>query len=253
MKFVRYQDGSSAAWGIIEGDSVTPVLGDPFTGWTRTNRTVAPWDLHVLPPASPTKVICVGLNYKLHAEESGMEVPKEPMLFLKPPTAVIGPEEGVVYSHLTTQLDYECELAIVIGKTAHRVSVDDAPGVVAGYTCANDVSARDLQRADGQWARAKGMDTFCPLGPVLVNEIDPVGLWIQTKLNGEVKQDSNTADMVFKPDFIVHYVSQAFTLFPGDVIITGTPSGIGPMQVGDRVEVIIQGIGTLSNPIVAPE
>ena len=253
MKFVRYQDGSSDGWGIVEGDSVTAVLGDPITGWTKRNRTLALADLSILPPASPTKVICVGLNYKLHAEESGMEVPKEPMLFLKPPTAIIGPEEGVIYSHLTTQLDYECELAIIIGKAAHRISVADAPGVVAGYTCANDVSARDLQRADGQWARAKGMDTFCPLGPVLVNEIDPVGLRIQTILNGEVKQDSNTADMVFKPDFIVHYVSQAFTLFPGDVIITGTPSGIGPMQVGDRVEVVIENIGTLANPIVAPE
>ena len=198
VKFVRYQDGSCPAWGIVEGDTVTPVLGDPFTGWTRTNRTLAPWDLHVLPPATPSKVICVGLNYKLHAEESGMEIPKDPMLFLKPPTAVIGPEDGVIYSHLTSRLDYECELAIIIGKTAHRISVDDAYGVVAGYTCANDVSARDLQQQDGQWARAKGMDTFCPLGPVLVNEIDPVGLRIQTKLNGETKQDSNTADMVFK-------------------------------------------------------
>ena len=164
MKFVRYQDGSRPAWGIVEGNAVIPVLGDPVTGWTRSNRSVAPWDLHVLPPAAPTKVICVGLNYKLHAEESGMEIPKEPMLFLKPPTAVIGHEEGVVYSHLTTRLDYECELAIIIGKTAHRVSVDDALGVVAGYTCANDISARDLQQQDGQWARAKGMDTFCPLG-----------------------------------------------------------------------------------------
>ena len=166
---------------------------------------------------------------------------------------MIGPEEGVIYSHLTTRLDYECELAMIIGKTAHRVSVEDAPSVVAGYSCANDVSARDLQKQDGQWARAKGMDTFCPLGPVLVNDIDPVGLRIQTKLNGEIKQDSNTVDMVFKPDFIVHFVSQAFTLLPGDVIITGTPSGIGPMQVGDRVEVLIDNIGTLANPIVAPD
>jgi len=254
VKFVRFQVGSRESWGIVENDkTVTAVLGNPFTGWTEQKRRYDLTDLKLLPPASPSKVVCVGLNYRKHAAESGMEIPKEPLLFFKPPSAVIGPEEGVIYSPLTQRLDYECELAIVFGKTAKNVPVEKAFEYIAGFTCANDISARDLQRQDGQWARAKGMDTFCPLGPFLVNEIDPVGLRIQTRLNGQIKQDSNTGDMVFKPDFLVHFVSRAFTMQPGDVIITGTPEGIGPMQVGDRVEVIIEKIGTLANPIVAPE
>ena len=258
MKFVRYQDGSRPAWGIVEGNAVIPVLGDPFTGWTRSNRSVAPWDLHVLPPAAPTKVICVGLNYKLHAEESGMEIPQEPMLFLKPPTAVIGHEEGVIYSHLTTRLDYECELAIVIGKTAHNVSEDEALDYVFGYMTAVDVSARAPAEGESQLPGdyGKSFDTFLPIGPAITtaDEIDdPNNLQVRYWVNEELRQNYNTSDMEHSIKYVIAALSHVMSLKPGDVIIAGTNhSGLGPLQDGDFAEIEIEKVGrqgqTVSDP-----
>jgi 2-keto-4-pentenoate hydratase/2-oxohepta-3-ene-1,7-dioic acid hydratase in catechol pathway len=199
----------------------------------------------------PSKIICVGLNYRDHAKELNMEIPEFPVIFLKPPTTVIGDGEDVVYPDwMTHELHYEAELAIVIKKETYRISEKEAPSHIQGYTCANDVTARDLQRLDGQWTRAKSFDTFCPLGPKVVKDIDPNKLDIKLLLNGKLKQSSNTEQMIFKPAYLVAFISQVMTLLPGDVILTGTPPGVGPMQKGDQVVVEIEGIGRLTNKIV---
>ena len=200
---------------------------------------------------TPTKIICVGLNYRDHAKELKMEIPASPVIFLKPPTTVIGDGENIVYPDwMTKELHYEGELGIVISRQAHRVSEKDAAAFIEGYTCGNDVTARDLQRSDGQWTRAKSFDTFCPLGPRIAKDIDPNKLDIKLLLNGKVKQSSNTEQMIFKPAYLVSFISQVMTLLPGDVILTGTPPGVGPMMRGDEVVVEIEGIGRLTNKIV---
>jgi len=199
---------------------------------------------------NPSKIVCVGLNYKDHAKELKMELPSHPIIFLKPPTAVIGDGDAIIYPDwMTKNLHYEAELGIVIKKLAYRVSENDVAQYIDGYCCANDVTARDLQNLDGQWTRAKSFDTFCPLGPRIVKDIDPNKLDIKLTLNGQVKQHSNTEQMIFKPAYLVSFISQIMTLLPGDIIITGTPPGVGPMQKGDEVVVEIQGIGKLSNRI----
>ncbi|NQU18397.1 MAG: fumarylacetoacetate hydrolase family protein [Candidatus Saganbacteria bacterium] len=187
----------------------------------------------------PSKIICVGLNYKDHAKELNMAIPDEPVLFMKAPTALIGDGDQIIYPPQTKELHYEAELAIVILENGKL-----------GYTCANDVTARDLQRKDGQWIRAKSFNTFCPVGPKIVSDIDPNNLEIKLLLNGEVKQSSNTSQMIFNPAYLVSFISQIMTLLPNDIILTGTPTGVGPMQKGDVVEVVIQGIGTLKNSVV---
>lgn len=199
----------------------------------------------------PLKIICVGLNYRDHAEELKMSLPASPIIFLKPPTAVIGDGEDIIYPDwMTKNLHYEAELAIVIGEKAHRISEKDAEKYIEGYTCGNDVTARDLQNLDGQWTRSKSFDTFCPLGPRVVKDLNPNKLDIQLLLNGEIKQSSNTGQMIFKPAYLVSFISQIMTLLPGDVILTGTPPGVGPMRKGDTVVVEIEGIGRLTNKIV---
>jgi len=195
----------------------------------------------------PTKIIAVGLNYKDHAEELGMDLPDEPILFLKPPTSVISNGENIILPAMSAQVDYEAELAVVIGKRAKNIGIEQAADYITGYTCANDVTARDLQTKDGQWSRAKSFDTFCPLGPEIIKGIDPTNLNIKLILNGEVKQNSNTAQMVFNVFELVSFISKVMTLLPGDVILTGTPPGVGPMKAGDKVEVQIDKIGTLAN------
>lgn len=199
---------------------------------------------------TPSKIICVGLNYRDHAEELKMSIPSHPIFFLKPPTAVIGDQENIVYpEHQTKNLHYEGELAIVIKDKIHIVSAEEAAHHILGYTCANDVTARDLQNIDGQWTRAKSFDTFCPLGPRVVSDINPDDLAIKTYLNGELKQNSRTSQMVYKPVHLVSFISQVMTLLPGDVILTGTPPGVGPMKKGDTVIVEIEGIGRLINKV----
>jgi len=200
---------------------------------------------------TPSKIICVGLNYRDHARELKMEIPEYPVLFLKPSTAVIGDGDNIIYPDWQTkELHYEAELGIVISRRAQRVSEEEASAFIEGYTCGNDVTARDLQRLDGQWTRAKSFDTFCPLGPRVVKDIDPNKLDIKLLLNGKVKQSSNTEQMIFKPAYLVSFISQVMTLLPGDVILTGTPPGVGPIQRGDEVVVEIEGIGRLTNKIV---
>jgi len=197
----------------------------------------------------PTKIIAIGLNYLDHAKELNMEIPKYPLIFMKPPTAVIGDREIIIYPPQTQELHYEGELGIVIGKKARNISIEAAKQYIAGYTCANDVTARDLQRLDGQWTRSKSFDTFCPLGPRIVKDIDPTNLAITTRVNSVTKQNSNTNQMIFNAYKLVSFISAIMTLLPGDVISTGTPPGVGELQVGDVVEVEIEGIGILRNTV----
>lgn len=204
----------------------------------------------VVTPAKPTKIIGVGLNYRAHAAEMGKPLPDEPLLFLKPLSALIASGEPIVRPRGYERMDYEGELAVVMGRRARRVSREDALGCVAGYTCLNDVTVRDLQRKDVQYTRAKGFDTFCPLGPRVVAGLDPRDLRLQTRVNGEIRQDSSTADMIFDVPTLIAFVSHVMTLEPGDVITTGTPPGVGPLRAGDVVEVEIDGIGILRNPVV---
>ncbi|NLW36937.1 fumarylacetoacetate hydrolase family protein [Syntrophorhabdus aromaticivorans] len=197
----------------------------------------------------PTKIVAIGLNYHDHAKELNMQIPDYPLIFLKPPTAVIENGELIIYPSQTRELHYEGELGIVIKERAHNIGIKDARHCIAGYTCANDVTARDLQRMDGQWTRAKSFDTFCPLGPTIVSDVDPMNMEITTRVNGAVKQHSNTKNMIFNVFELVAFISSIMTLLPGDVISTGTPPGVGPLHVGDEVEVEIQGIGTLKNRV----
>ncbi|MGI8423432.1 MAG: fumarylacetoacetate hydrolase family protein [Chloroflexota bacterium] len=247
MKIGRIAVGGQPAWAIIEGDTVYRLNGNPFEQPSRGEKIGDLASARLLAPAEPTKVICIGLNYRAHAAESGQEVPKEPLMFLKPPTSVIGPGENVVWAPGSQKIDYEAELGVVFKKTAKHVAAGAFKDYVLGYTCANDISARDFQRGDGQWARAKGSDTFCPLGPWIETDVDPSDLQISGKLNGETKQDSRTSDLVFNVDFLISHLTKYFTMFPGDVLITGTPAGIGAMNPGDEYEVTIQGIGSLKN------
>ncbi|MDP3066936.1 MAG: fumarylacetoacetate hydrolase family protein, partial [Methanobacteriaceae archaeon] len=202
------------------------------------------------PPVQPSKVVCVGLNYRDHAEELNMEIPDEPILFLKPHTAVIGHGASIIYPPQSHQVDYEAELAVVVGKDAHKISKENAFDYIAGYTILNDVTARDLQRKDGQWTRAKSFDTFCPIGPWIETDLDPGNQNISLLLNGQLKQKSNTRNMIFSVEELVSFISNIMTLKPGDVIATGTPPGVGSMQVGDMVEVEVEGIGVLKNRVL---
>ena len=207
----------------------------------------------LLPDLAPSKIVCVGRNYVEHAKELGNEVPTEPLLFLKPPSSLIGTGESIVYPKLSQRVDFEGELGVIIGKTARRVKRADAFDYVLGYTCVNDITARDLQKKDGQWTRGKGFDTFCAVGPrlVLKNALDLPGLRVRTLLNGVVKQDAPITDLIFPIDFVIEYITQFLTLEPGDLIATGTPPGVGPMQPGDVVRVEIDGIGVLENRVEA--
>ena len=242
-------------YGVVsdDGKSISVVAGDPlYQPVQPTGHQVAVEDARLLAPVIPrSKVIGIGKNYADHAAEMGGEAPTEPLIFLKPNTSVIGPGDPVVLPRQSSEVHYEGELAVIIGRICKDVPVDRVKDVVFGYTCANDVTARDLQRNDGQWARAKGFDTFCPLGPWIETDLDTSDLRISTRRDGETVQDGRTSAMVHDVAALVSHVSQAFTLLPGDVILTGTPAGVGPVVAGQRVEVDIEGIGVLSNPVVA--
>jgi 2-keto-4-pentenoate hydratase/2-oxohepta-3-ene-1,7-dioic acid hydratase in catechol pathway len=251
MKIVRYQDGSVIKWGVMEENMIREMEGDPFGHFHLASRTKKIEEVRLLSPCLPSKIVALGLNYRDHASEVKMELPKEPLFFLKPSTCVIGPGEAIVYPNMSKRVDYEGELAIVIKKKAKAVPEEEAADFVLGYTCLNDVTARDLQPKDGQWTMSKGFDTFAPIGPWIVTHIDPHHLDISSYLNGERRQYSNTKNLIFGPLQLVSFISRVMTLLPGDVIATGTPSGIGPMAIGDRVDIVIEGIGTLSNTVIA--
>lgn len=209
-------------------------------------------EVELLPLVRPSKVVCVGLNYHAHAEELGLAAPEEPVLFLKPPSAVIGPGDPIVLPAVSARVDYEAELALVMGRAARRVSEAEALGCVFGYTCANDVTARDLQQKDGQWVRAKGFDSFCPVGPWIETHVgDLNALGLRALVNGERRQSGSTADMIFAPARLVSFISSVMTLLPGDVILTGTPAGVGPLREGDEVSIEIDQVGFLLNPVAA--
>lgn len=250
--YVRFELNGSPNFGLLADEQITVIAGDIFGEHQLTDQVVPLSGVRLLTPCQPSKLPCVGLNYRKHAMELGMKLPGEPVIFLKPVTALLPPEGEIIYWPTVGQLDYEGEFAIVIGKQCHRVSEADAMQHVFGYTIANDVTARDLQAKDGQWTRAKSFDTFCPLGPSIVTGIDASDLGLRTLLNGVVKQDGRTSDVIFPIPYMVSFVSQVMTLYPGDVILTGTPSGIGPMQVGDQVEIQIEQIGSLINRVGRP-
>lgn len=251
MRYLRFFYNDVVAYGRLEDDLVRVIDGDLFGAYKVTERTVPLSAVRVLTPCVPTKIIAIGVNYKDHAAEFKKELPQEPLIFLKPPSALLAPEEAIVYPEgLTRRVDYEGELAVVIRKRARSLTPEQAAAAVFGYTCCNDVTARDLQKKDGQWSRAKGFDTFCPLGPVIATELEPSHLRIETRLNGEIKQDAPVSAMIFDVPTLISHVSRVMTLMPGDVITTGTPSGVGPMKADDVVEVRIEGIGTLKNRVV---
>jgi 2-keto-4-pentenoate hydratase/2-oxohepta-3-ene-1,7-dioic acid hydratase in catechol pathway len=256
VRIARFTSGEDPRYAVVEGEpgaeTLAVVSGDPlFQTVQLTGERVELEAVRLLAPVIPrSKVIGIGRNYADHAAELGNEVPKEPLLFFKPNTSVIGPGDPIALPRQSSNVHYEGELAIVIGRLCKDVPLERVSEVVLGYTAANDVTARDLQKSDGQWARAKGFDTFCPLGPYLVTDLDASDLRISTRLNGRTVQDGRTAQLIHDIPAIVAYVSAAFTLLPGDLILTGTPAGVGPIVKGDRVEVEIEGIGTLSNPVV---
>jgi len=247
VKFGRFAKDSKIFYGAVSGEAVQEISGDIFAAHQVLDVRHPLQALRVLAPCAPSKIVAVGLNYRTHAAEVNMELPQEPILFLKPSTAVIGPEENIIYPAMTKRLDYEGELGVVIGKRCQAVSVEQAPEYILGYTCVNDVTARDLQKKDAQWTRAKGFDTFAPLGPFIETELDPSDVLIETFLNAEKKQSASTRDLIFPVPYLVSFISRVMTLLPGDVIATGTPEGIGPMRAGDVVEVRIEGVGTLPN------
>ena len=252
MKIVRVDtDVDDLTYGAVEPEGIRIHRGTPLVAWEPT-ETVVPWDrARLLAPVIPSKIVAVGRNYVEHAEELGNEVPEQPLIFLKPPTTVIGPLQSIRVPRETNQMEHEAELAVVIGKVTRDIAIEDVGPHILGYTAANDVTARDLQRSDGQWTRGKGFDTFCPLGPAIDTELDPAeGLSILCRVNGDIRQSGSTSDMVFPVGELVSYISHIMTLLPGDVILTGTPSGVGRFDVGDRVEVEIEGIGVLVNPVV---
>ncbi len=250
MRFVRFLVGGRTAYGVLQGDSIEELSGDIFGPLTPLKRFHALSKVKLLAPCSPSKVIAVGLNYRDHAKELGFSIPENPVLFLKPPTAVIGPADFIKYPAMSRQVDYEAELCIVIKDRVSNIPPAQARGHILGYTCANDVTARDLQKKDGQWTRAKSFDTFCPVGPWIETGLNPDDLQIEAYLNNERKQSSRTSQFVFPLNDLVSFISQVMTLEPGDLIITGTPAGIGPMQPGDEIEVKIEGIGSLKNKVV---
>ncbi len=250
MKFIRFEKDGQLCQGLLTGTEVQKITGDIFSDYTIGKECFGLGEVALLPPCMPAKIVAVGLNYRGHAQEMKMDIPDEPLLFLKPSTAVIGPGAAIIYPKMSQRVDYEGELGVVIGKLCINVSEQDAPDYIFGYTCLNDVTARDLQKKDGQFTRAKGFDTFCPIGPCIETELDPSASIIETLLNGQLRQKTSTADFIFPVYRLVSFISQVMTLMPGDVIATGTPSGIGPMQPGDEVEVRISGIGSLHNRVV---
>jgi len=252
VKIYRFRHEDRPALGVLREDNLFLVKGSIFGDFEVGPRSVPIGDVTLLAPAEPSKIVAVGVNYREHALERGRGLPEEPLLFLKPPSAVVGPQETILYPRMSKRVDYEGELALVIKKQCRQLR-DEEPveDYILGYTCFNDVTARDIQPREGQFTRSKGFDTFAPMGPFIETDLDPGNAWIETYLNGQLRQSSSTVDLIFPVPRLIEYISEVMTLLPGDVIATGTPSGIGPMQAGDVVEVRIRGVGSLRNRVVA--
>jgi len=251
VRLVRFRFGERIATGAVEDDQVRVLRGTFFEDPVPTGQAVPLDDVRLLAPVLPSKVVAVGRNYADHAAEMGTDVPEEPLVFLKPSTSVVGPGDPIMFPSISKRMEYEGELACVVGRLVRRATSDDAARAILGYTCANDVTLRDLQATDGQWTRAKGFDTSCPLGPWVETEADPSDLALETRVNGEIRQSARTSQLAFDPAQLVAFISSFMTLLPGDVVLTGTPAGVGPLEVGDYVEVALDGVGTLANSVVA--
>ena len=263
MRYCRFHLNGQSQYGLVESvggqDAIVRVLltppeeadGDLESLRSRRIEPIPLTEASLLAPVRPSKIVCIGRNYREHAAEFGHDVPTEPLLFLKATSALLQPGGVVRRPKISERVDYEGELGVVIGKTCYQPAADaDIRQHILGYTCVNDVTARDLQFKDGQWSRAKGFDTFCPVGPIVTDEIDPwTGIGVQTRVNGELKQDGNTRDFLFNIETVIRHIAQAMTLYPGDLIPSGTPSGVGPVKAGDNVEVTVEGVGTLRNPV----
>jgi 2-keto-4-pentenoate hydratase/2-oxohepta-3-ene-1,7-dioic acid hydratase in catechol pathway len=263
MKYCRFQFNGQAQYGLVEStngrDAILRILltppedadGDLESLRTRRIEPIALEEAALLAPVRPSKIVCIGRNYREHAAELGHDVPVEPLLFLKATSALLAPGGTVLRPKISQRVDHEGELGVVIGKTCHQPGAeDDVRKYILGYTCVNDVTARDLQNKDGQWSRAKGFDTFCPVGPVVTDEIDPwAGIGVEARVNGALRQQGNTRDLIFDLGVVIRHIAQAMTLFPGDLIATGTPSGVGPLVAGDVVEVNVEGVGTIRNSV----
>jgi 2-keto-4-pentenoate hydratase/2-oxohepta-3-ene-1,7-dioic acid hydratase in catechol pathway len=255
VRIARFSVQGTPAFGVINGDPgeehVSVIDGHPFGAFDLTSLTFPLRDVRLLAPVLPSKVIGIGRNYADHAREMGNEIPDEPVLFIKPSTSVIGPGDPVTYPLLSREVHHEAELAVVIGRLVRELPVERALEAVLGYTCANDLTARDLQRSDAQWTRAKGFDSFCPLGPWIETELDASDVLVECRVNGDLRQSASTSLLLRGIPELIAYVSAVMTLLPGDVILTGTPAGVGPVEVGDEVSVFVEGIGVLSNRVVS--
>ncbi len=256
-KFVRFESPNTqlTEYGRIENDRVLLLKHAPWRSTDTTGETLEFESVTLKAPVEPSKIVCIGLNYHAHvqASQSADEAPKYPLVFLKPPSAIIGPDEQIVHPPVSERVDYEAEMGVVIGRTARKVAREKADEYIFGLTCVNDVTARDLQKKDGQWSRAKGFDTFCPVGPWIVTGVDHKDVLVEGILNGEVKQSGRTSLMIFDVPFLVSYVSSIMTLYPGDLISTGTPAGIAPMKPGDKIEVRVENVGSLVNHMAATD
>jgi 2-keto-4-pentenoate hydratase/2-oxohepta-3-ene-1,7-dioic acid hydratase in catechol pathway len=258
MRFVRFVERSEAlpeawfapVWGVLEGELVYPLAQAPYAGVQVSGPARPLTALRLVAPATPSKLVCVGRNYAEHAAELGNEVPPEPLIFLKPPSTVVGPDAPVVYPGISERVDHEGELALVIGQRARTLREEDAARVIFGYTVANDVTARDLQRKDGQWTRGKGFDTFAPVGPWIDTDFDPANRAVRCAVNGELRQDGNTALLIYSIGRVLAHVTRFMTLEPGDLVLTGTPAGVGAVQPGDVMTVEVEGLGRLTNPVI---
>src|SRR5579863_5857840 len=261
MRYCRFEHQGAKHYGLIEdasGNQVitrtltkAPTAFSDFDGGQKTNLPLSA--VRLLAPVEPTKIVCIGRNYREHAKELNHPIPTEPLFFFKPPSSIIGPDDTIHRpADLSERVDYEGELGVVIGKRCFRLrEADDVRSYILGYTCVNDVTARDLQNKDNQWARAKGFDTFCPVGPLVTDELNPwSGITVETRVNGELRQQGNTRDFIFSLGVVIRYIAQVMTLVPGDLIATGTPKGVGPLVAGDVIEVSVEGVGTLRNPVV---
>ncbi|HEY4817276.1 MAG TPA: fumarylacetoacetate hydrolase family protein [Candidatus Acidoferrum sp.] len=259
MRFCRFatldpaDSSRSPLYGILDEHQVREISGAPWAEWSQSSRAWPLASVRIVAPVDPSKIVCIGRNYAAHAAELGNEVPKEPLMFLKPHSSIVAAEEPVVLTAYSQRIEHEGELAVVIGRRCSQLrDSDDALSYVLGYTCLNDVTARDIQKSDVQFTRGKGFDTFCPVGPHIETDLDPTNVLVETRVNGAVRQSGNTSLMIYPCAFLVRWISRMMTLYPGDVIATGTPAGVGPLVAGDVVEVSVAGIGVLRNPVHAP-